>query len=108
MKTFNQGNLPSNNLTVLVARSLLVAGFLGLLAKARAQSSPPPVLTITPAVSNQFIITITNGLSTVNYDLYWIPALAKLVIEFCDGNDDLEIVQERLVTAKKRVPKKSG
>ena len=77
MKTFNQGNLPSNHLTVLVARSLLVAGFLGLLAKARAQSSPPPVLTITPAVSNQFIITITNGISTVNYDLYWIPALAN-------------------------------
>jgi len=77
MKTFNQGNHPSNNLTVLVARSVLMAGFLCLLAKARAQSSPPPVLTITPAVSNQFIITITNGISTVNYDLYWIPALAN-------------------------------
>jgi hypothetical protein len=46
------------------------------LAKAWAQSSPQPVLTITPAVSNQFIVTITNGLSTANYDLYWIPALA--------------------------------
>jgi hypothetical protein len=34
-------------------------------------------------------------------------ALAKLVIEFCDGNDDLEMVRERLAAAKKRLPKKS-
>jgi hypothetical protein len=33
-------------------------------------------------------------------------ALAKLVIEFCDGIDDLKIVQERLTAAKKRLGKK--
>jgi hypothetical protein len=35
-------------------------------------------------------------------------SLAKLVIDFCDGNDDLEFVRERLVLAKKRSPKKGG
>ena len=44
----------------------------------------------------------------LSFQVEHMIALAKLVIEFCDGNDDLEIVQERLVTAKKRVPKKSG
>ena len=77
MKEFNRGNRSSRNIIVILARALLVAGGVFWLAKAWAQSSPPPVLTITPAVSNQFIITITNGISTVNYDLYWIPALAN-------------------------------
>jgi len=65
-----------------VARSLLVAGFLLLLAPAWGQSTPLPVLTITPAVSNQFVITITNGNNTVNYDLYWIPALANPAVSW--------------------------
>lgn len=42
--------------------------------KALAQI-PPPALTIAPAVSNQVVITITNGVSLANYDLIWTPAL---------------------------------
>ena len=44
----------------------------------------------------------------LSFQVEHLIALAKLVIEFCDGNDDLEIVRERLATAKKRSPKKGG
>jgi hypothetical protein len=37
-----------------------------------------------------------------------LVSLAKLVIEFCDGNDDLEFARARLATAKKHLPKKKG
>jgi hypothetical protein len=82
MKTFNRGNQLFRNSIVMSARSLLVAGFLFLPAKGWAQSTPLPVLTITPAVSNQLVITITNGVNTVNYDLYWIPALANPAVSW--------------------------
>jgi predicted DNA-binding protein len=42
----------------------------------------------------------------LSFQVEHLIALAKLVIEFCDGNDDLEIVRERLAAAKKDVPKK--
>ena len=42
----------------------------------------------------------------LSFQVEHLIALAKLVIEFCDGNDDLEIVRERLATAKKQLPKK--
>jgi hypothetical protein len=42
----------------------------------------------------------------LSFQVEHLIALAKLVIEFCDGNDDLEIVSERLAAAKKR--KKGG
>jgi hypothetical protein len=44
----------------------------------------------------------------LSFQVEHLIALAKLVIKFCDGNDDLEIVQERLAAAKKRMPKKGG
>jgi hypothetical protein len=44
----------------------------------------------------------------LSFQVEHLIALAKLVIEFCDGNDDLEIVRERLVAAKKRLPKKGS
>jgi len=44
----------------------------------------------------------------LSFQVEHLIALAKLVIEFCDGNDDLEIVRERLAAAKKRLPKKKG
>jgi hypothetical protein len=33
--------------------------------------STPPVLTIAPTGTNQLLITITNGVSTANYELWW-------------------------------------
>jgi len=44
----------------------------------------------------------------LSFQVEHLIALAKLVIEFCDGNDDLEIVRERLAAAKRRLPKKKG
>ena len=41
---------------------------------ARAQTAPPPGVTISSLGSNQFSIVITNGVMT-NYELYWTPAL---------------------------------
>ena len=35
-----------------------------------------PVLTIAPLGTNQFLISITNGVATTNYTLFWTPALA--------------------------------
>ena len=37
--------------------------------------APQPVLTISPLGSNQFLVTITNSLSTTNYTLFWTPVL---------------------------------
>lgn len=36
----------------------------------------PPVLTIAPTGTNQLLITITNGVDTGNYELWWTPVLA--------------------------------
>lgn len=36
---------------------------------------PQPVLTITPANTNQFLITITNGVTNINYEIYRTPLL---------------------------------
>ena len=44
----------------------------------------------------------------ISYQVEHLVALAKLLIEFCDGNDDLEIARERLNQAKKTLAKKSG
>ncbi len=44
----------------------------------------------------------------LSFQVEHLIALAKLLIEFCDGNDDLEIVRDRLVAAKKRLPKKGS
>jgi predicted DNA-binding protein len=42
----------------------------------------------------------------LSYQVEHLIALAKLLIEFCDGNDDLEFARERLAVAKKRFTKK--
>jgi predicted DNA-binding protein len=42
----------------------------------------------------------------LSFQVEHLIALAKLLIDFCDGNDDLEIVRQRLAAAKKRLPKK--
>jgi len=43
------------------------------------QTVPRPVLTIAPTGTNQFLITITNAESTVNYELYRTPVLGDPV-----------------------------
>ncbi|MEY2428176.1 MAG: hypothetical protein QOJ40_1061, partial [Verrucomicrobiota bacterium] len=40
-----------------------------------AQSVPQPVLTIAPTGTNQVSITITNGVSTANYELQYTLGL---------------------------------
>ena len=42
----------------------------------------------------------------LSYQIEHLIALAKLLVEFCDGNDDLEIAQERLDQAKNLLPKR--
>jgi hypothetical protein len=42
-----------------------------------ALSQTAPILTITSLGTNQFSITITNGVGTANYDLLWTPVLAN-------------------------------
>ncbi len=36
---------------------------------------PAPVLRIQALGSNQFSITITNGVTNINYEVYWTPAI---------------------------------
>jgi hypothetical protein len=42
----------------------------------------------------------------LSFQVEHLIAIAKLVIEFCDGHDDLDIVKERLAMVKKRATKK--
>jgi hypothetical protein len=42
-----------------------------------ALSQSAPVLTIAPLGTNQYLISITNGSATANYDLQWTPVLAS-------------------------------
>lgn len=43
---------------------------------------PQPVLTIAPLGSNQYSISITNGDTNANYELYWTPVLASQTYPF--------------------------
>ena len=38
---------------------------------------PQPVISITSLGTNTYSISITNGVSTANYDLYWQPVLGN-------------------------------
>jgi hypothetical protein len=38
--------------------------------------APQPGITISSLGSNQFLVAITNSLSTTNYTLYWTPVLS--------------------------------
>lgn len=49
-----------------------IAAGIALLANAQQ-----PVLKITDLGTNQFLVEITNSVSTTNYTLYWTPALAN-------------------------------
>jgi hypothetical protein len=50
-----------------------------LLIGSWAWAQTVPILTATPTGTNQLLITITNGVSTVSYDLYTTPVLGDPV-----------------------------
>jgi hypothetical protein len=56
-----------------------IAGVFGIIATTTltALSQTVPGLTIAATGTNQLFISITNGISTNNYDLYWTPVLAN-------------------------------
>jgi hypothetical protein len=60
-----------------LARALMVAGFLFCAAGGLSQTTP--VLTIASLGTNQFSITITNGMSGGNYELWWTPVLNNTI-----------------------------
>ena len=57
------------------APSLALAAGVGVLLYSAFADAPQPILKISTSGSNQFSITITNGLSTTNYTLFWRYAL---------------------------------
>jgi hypothetical protein len=59
----------------IVLISLCIFGI--IIAAVKVFADPPPVLTIANLGTNQYSITITNGISTANYELYWTPILAN-------------------------------
>jgi hypothetical protein len=73
MKVFKQGNLALRKTIFISARSLFVAGFLFLSAKALSQTAPG--LAIAAAGTNGFSVTFTNALPGFNYEVWWIPVL---------------------------------
>lgn len=48
-----------------------------IIAAVKVFADPPPVLTIANLGTNQYSITITNGVITANYELYWTPILGN-------------------------------
>ncbi len=54
------------------------ASILGIGALVYTALADPPELTIEALGSNQYSITITNGIATTNYTLLWTPALADV------------------------------
>ena len=55
-------------------------GICGALVIATAAlSQTAPVLSIAPTGTNQLLITITNGVGTANYELWWTPVLDNTV-----------------------------
>ena len=58
-----------------LARATIVAGFLFGVLNGVSQNAP--VLTVAPTGTNQILISITNGVSTASYELWWTPMLAN-------------------------------
>ena len=56
---------------------ICVCGLVVVAAALTALSQTAPVLTIAPTGTNQLLISVTNGVSTNNYDLYWTPVLGS-------------------------------
>ncbi|MGH7977377.1 MAG: hypothetical protein ACREC8_12050 [Limisphaerales bacterium] len=60
----------------IILASLFVCGIAGVALKVLADP-PQPVISITSLGTNVFSISITNGVGTANYDLYWTPLLGN-------------------------------
>jgi hypothetical protein len=56
-------------LQLVVATAATVVAAVSMLS-VLAQSAPQPVLTIAPTGTNTFILTITNGVASTNYEIY--------------------------------------
>ena len=60
----------------IILASLFVSGTAFVALKVLADP-PQPVISITSLGTNVFSISVTNGVTTANYDLYWAPVLAN-------------------------------
>ena len=60
----------------IILVSLFVSGTAIVALKVLADP-PQPVISITSLGTNVFSISVTNGVTTANYDLYWAPVLAN-------------------------------
>jgi hypothetical protein len=69
MNTINVWQSVSRKLNHVFPRAFIIAGFLLFAASGRTQTAP--FLTVAPTGTNQLLITITNGVSTANYELWW-------------------------------------
>ena len=56
---------------------IYASGLIVVATALTALSQSAPVLTIAPLGTNQFSITITNGVGGTYYDLQWTPVLAN-------------------------------
>jgi hypothetical protein len=61
---------------ITLASCLALSAVLVLIAINVFADPPQPGLSISSLGSNQFLVTITNSLSTTNYTLFWTPVLA--------------------------------
>lgn len=60
---------------LVLALCLGIGTAITLIAVNLFADAPPPGLTISSLGSNQFLVTVTNSVSTTNYTLFWTPAL---------------------------------
>src|SRR5260370_14287130 len=58
-----------------IAFTSLVSIAIVIITKLNAFADSPPVISITSLASNQFSVTVTNGLTNTTYGLYWTPVL---------------------------------
>jgi hypothetical protein len=59
------------------AAGVFVAAAMVMATVLTAISQSVPVVSIAPAGTNTFNITITNGMAGANYEVWWTPALAN-------------------------------
>jgi hypothetical protein len=59
----------------IITVEMVGCGLVILATMFTAPSQTVPGLTIAPAATNQIAITITNGISTGSYELWWTPVL---------------------------------
>ena len=73
MRTFK------NNWGTFLGTVVIGGAIMGLVITVVAQSVPLPLLTIATTGTNQVLVTITNGVSFSNYELYRTPILNSVL-----------------------------